>query len=63
MYEAEVYSVFMKKPQTSASKKSEHRCWGVFIKHMDNWRRASVLLNRLRIADNTIFRDTITANY
>ena len=31
----------MKKPQTSASKMSEHSCFGVFMKNMEIWRQAS----------------------
>ena len=33
----------MKKPLSSASKMSEHSCWGVFMKHMETWRWASLI--------------------
>ena len=57
----------MKKSQTSASKMSEHSCWGF---SWNTWKISLrlhkygfVLLNRLRIAANTFFRNPKTANY
>ena len=63
------FIVFLiKKSQTSASKISEDSsCWGL---SWNAWKislrlhkHGFVLLNRLRIAVNTIFRNPKTANY